>query len=130
MLYCFDTNIIIDIFRGDKELLSKLKEDKKNQFCITSLSLAELFRGAYLSSKTEESIKLIEEFIKNIEILQLTNMACKVYGEKYFELKTHGKLTQDYDLLISSIVLAHNLPLITRNKKHFENISDLKIIEW
>ena len=132
MLYCIDTNLIVDIFRGDKNLLLKLEEvvKEKNHFCITFLNLAELFKGAYLSVKKEENTHLIEEFIKNIEILNLNKEACRIYGEKFAELKKQGKQTQEIDLLIGAIVISHNAFLITRNKKHFENISDLKVIEW
>jgi tRNA(fMet)-specific endonuclease VapC len=34
------------------------------------------------------------------------------------------------DLLIASIVLANKQVLITRNKKHFERISGLKVEDW
>ena len=132
MIYCLDTNIIVDIFRGNKNFLSKIEESikEKNQFCITILTLAELLKGAFLSNKKEESIIFVEDFIKNIEILSLDKESCKTYGEKFAELQKKGKKTEEIDLFIGSIVLTNGLTLITRNKKHFENISELKLVEW
>ena len=131
MIYCIDTNIIVDIFRGDKNLLQKLEEvtKQKNNFFTTYLNLAELFKGAYLSYKKEENLSLIENFIKNTGILNLNKAAVEIYGRKYFELKKLGKLTQEIDLLIASIILANEAFLVTKNKKHFEHILGLKIIE-
>ena len=50
MLYCLDTNVIIDIFRGDKELAYKIENvaKERNVFYITFLNLAELFKGAFV----------------------------------------------------------------------------------
>ena len=132
MIYCLDTNIVVDIFRGDKELLVKLEEaaKEKKQFCISFLTLAELFKGAYLSLRYEEARALIENFIKNIELLNLNKEACRIYGEKFSELKKLGKQTEEMDLLIAAVVLSFDAVLITKNKKHFENISNLKVINW
>jgi predicted nucleic acid-binding protein len=41
-----------------------------------------------------------------------------------------GKQTQEFDLMIASIAKENNLIVITRNKKHFEDIPDLKVEEW
>ncbi len=46
------------------------------------------------------------------------------------ELQKKGQKTQEIDLLIGSIVLANDFTLITKNKKDFQNISRIKLIEW
>jgi len=33
------------------------------------------------------------------------------------------------DSLIAGIALAHGLPLFTRNRKHFDRVPDLKLVE-
>ena len=38
-------------------------------------------------------------------------------------------MTEESDLMIASIAKANGLVLVTRNKKHFENI-DIKIEVW
>ena len=132
MLYCLDTSIVIDIFYGDRSLLSKL-EALKNQnvvFCIASISLAELYKGAYLAQKQKEALKLVEEFSQNIEFLDLTKDACKLFGQKYLELKKQGKQTQEADLMIGCIALANNATFATRNLKDFSNIKGLKVMQW
>ena len=56
--------------------------------------------------------------------------SCELYGKQYSQLKKIGKLTQDFDLLIAAICISNNKILITKNKKHFENIKGLKVEEW
>ena len=131
MIYCIDTNVVVDIFRGDTTLLNKIENitKQKNNFFITILTLAELYKGAYLSARQEKNILLIKEFIKNIEILNFSKEASEIYGKKFSELQNLGKQTEEIDLLIGSIILANDANLITKNKNHFENISGLKITE-
>ncbi len=132
MIYCIDTNIIVDIFRGNENLLIKIENITKqeNNFFITVLNLAELFKGAYLSEKQQDSLFVIKEFIENIETLEFTIEAAKLYGQNYAELKAKGKPTQEFDLIIASICIAHNAVLVTRNAKDFANIKELKVVQW
>lgn len=132
MLYCLDTSIVIDILRGDKSLLSKIEAfiNQHAHFCITPIALAELYKGAYLAEKQKEAIKLVEDFTKSVELLDFTESACKVFGQKYLELKTQGRPTQETDLMIGSITLEHGAILVTRDMKDFANIKGLKIINW
>ena len=42
----------------------------------------------------------------------------------------HTLQKQVRDLMISSIAISKDLILVTRNKKHFENIPGLKLEQW
>ncbi len=129
MLYCLDTNIIIDIFRGDDTLKTRLIElSNIHTFSITPIALSELFRGAYLAQNQQEMLALIENFIQGVALLSFDTNTCKLYGQKYSELKKHGKLTSEFDLMIGCIALAHNAVLITRNPRDFANITGLSVI--
>ena len=130
MSYCLDTNIVIDYLRGNEEILNKIKNIPNQDFCITTMTLCELYKGAYLSSDIEENLTIIEEFIDNTEIINLKKESCKTFGYEYEILKKKGKKTEEFDLLIASICIEHNKTLVTRNKKHFENINQLKLEIW
>lgn len=130
-MYCLDTNVIIDIFRGNEEIKSKLeslKIDQKGIF-VTPISLFELYKGAYLSSKVNEALRLITEFIKTVEILNIDEFACEEFGKEYARLKGVGKIPNETDLMIAAIVKANDLVLITKDKKDFENI-DIETESW
>jgi tRNA(fMet)-specific endonuclease VapC len=132
MQYCLDTNVIIDFFRNDPCVTQKMQDlEKQNiQFLITSITLSELWRGAYLAPKKNAPIQLIKDLLLRVEVLPLSGDACKIYGEKFAELKKQGKLVEDFDLLIGSSCIAQNTIFITRNPKHFKNIKDLTYIVW
>lgn len=128
--YCLDSSIVIDWLRGDKELAFKIQEaqNRVNIF-ITVITLCELYKGAYYSNRTEKELRIIKDLAESIEILDFSNGACEEFGKEYVRLERTGKQTQESDLMIASIAKTRNLIMITRNKKHFENI-DIKIEIW
>ena len=129
-MYCLDTNIIVNYLRGDEETISKFSEisDDFDMF-ITPLTLCELFRGAYLSSDSKRKIEQIKEFTGSFTLLEFDEKVCIEYGKKYAELCKIGKLAENIDLMIACFAKVNDLILVTRNKKHFENIG-IKVEVW
>ena len=90
-MYCFDTNILIDILRGDESLKSKLsKLDNSNVF-ITPVTLCELYKGAYLFHDPSEKVKILEAFISLFKPLKFDKESCKEFGKEFARLKKSGK---------------------------------------
>ena len=129
-MYCIDTDVIIADFRGDESVKERLIEISTDNLFITPITLCELYRGAFLSGNAEKNKQLIGKLLEKVGILDFDLPACEIFGRAYKMLRNLGKLTQDSDLMTASICMSNNLTLITRNKKHFENIKGLKIEEW
>jgi tRNA(fMet)-specific endonuclease VapC len=51
-------------------------------------------------------------------------------AELYAELRTHGQLIEDADLLITSIALIPDMTLVTHNTAHFVRIPSLQVDDW
>jgi tRNA(fMet)-specific endonuclease VapC len=130
MRYCLDANILIDVFKGDTALGAKIESIDPRQVCITPIVLAELYEGAYRSTRQSEALALINDFTLNAEILDFSEEACKIFGQRCAELARQGKMTQEPDLMIAAIALAHNAALVTRNAKDFANITGLNVLKW
>lgn len=129
-MYLLDTDIIIDFFNNDNSIVKNIEKRKNIPLYINSLTLCELYRGAFLSSNPEEEQKNIFKLLMNTEFISLDKKACKIFGESNAYLSKIGKMTQEIDLMIASIAISKDLILVTRNKKHFENIPQIKIEQW
>ena len=129
-MYCLDSNIIMEILNGNKLIASRLVSIGALGLSTTTITLCELFRGAFLSGNPEKNTALFKNLLKSLDIIDLDIDTCELYGSRYSELEALGKLTQDFDLLIGVICITNNKILITRNKKHFENIKGLKVKQW
>lgn len=128
--YCLDTNIIIEFLRGNNELIEKLNEvQQSHKLFTTSITLCEVYKGAFLSTKKDSELPIIKEFIETLEIAELDKIACEEFGEESARLKKKGKMMGEFDLIIAAITKTNNLILVTRNKKDFEHV-DVKIEVW
>ena len=130
-MYCLDTDIIIEFLRGDKDIIKNIKKISASQpLFFTSLSLSELYKGAYLSSQSEKEIENINRLLEYFELITINEKTAKIFGMKYVELLKKGKKTQDFDLLNASIALTYHFVFVTRNRKHYVFISDLILESW
>jgi len=129
--YCFDTDVLVDFMDGEPETVRKIRDLLSNvTLSTTTLTLCELYRGVYLNKDYENESKKVDIIKNNFIIFTLDENSSKTFGIKNKELLTVGKLTQEIDLIIASICICNNLILITRNKKHFKNISELNVEFW
>lgn len=129
-MYLLDTDIIIDFFNSDSSITKNIEKRKSIPMYISSLTLCELYRGAFLSADNEKEQKNIFKLLMNTEFISLDKKACKIFGDNNSYLSKIGKVTQEVDLMIASIAISRDLILVTRNKKHFENILNLKMEQW
>jgi tRNA(fMet)-specific endonuclease VapC len=68
--------------------------------------------------------------LENFEICELDKGASEIFAKEKARLKKRGLIIADMDLMIASIAIAHGLPLVTNNHKHFERIKGLRLIRW
>jgi len=120
-MYCLDTNILIDLFRGEKEVISKISYLDNSEIFITPVTLCELFKGINLSSKKDKEIEEIRGLINFFRVLDFNLDIAEEFGRQYVRLSKAGKMIPEFDILIASFVKVNNLTLITKDK-HFENL--------
>jgi tRNA(fMet)-specific endonuclease VapC len=126
--YLVDTDWIIDHLNGIESVSKKLEKLAPSGICTNIISVAELYEGVYDSRNYEDSLNALETFLEGITVLPIDQDVCRIFGRERNKLRKHGNIIGDFDLLIASICLRHNLTLLTNNKEHFERIDSLKII--
>lgn len=89
-----------------------------------------MYKGAYLSTKVDKNKQIIEDFLKNIEILNLTTKDITEYARISANLSKKGEIIGYFDELIGSMAIARNETLITRNIRHYNRIPNLSLLNW
>jgi len=131
MKYLLDTNICIYLIKKKPEsVIKKFMKLRPGSVSITSITLSELYYGVIKSSKPDENMVALQEFISPLEILDFTNEDAIIYGKIRIELEKKGKLIGAMDLLIAAIAKSRELILVTNNTKEFSRVSDLIIENW
>lgn len=126
---CVDTDILIDYLRGREPGKSALASwRKKAEVLITTITVFELLLGANLSSKREERTIEAESLLDQHEILAFARDGAKKAAEKGADLRLKGALVEIRDLLNASICLTKKIPILTKNKAHYERIPELMVL--
>lgn len=130
MIYCLDTDILIEYFRGNEAIKGRIENlEEDDIISLTWLSVYEFFKGIFVSGKIEEE-KFLQDIVDSAIIMEETYESTKIGGEIYASLKKVGNLINDADILIASIVKNHNAVLITNNEEHFKRVEGLKFENW
>ena len=109
-----DTNIVIEIFKGNAEIFSAL--EKENNLCISSITSMELYFGALNKAETIKIKKALKAFnvlhlnqdisIKAIELIGM-------YG------KSHGLMIPDAIIAATAIITSTRLKTLNTKDFHF-----------
>lgn len=119
---CLDTSACISIINKKDPYRYILDKIFYSKVYVTTISVFELFLR-------KTNTNQIENFIKDFEILNFDNMAARKSSEILKILKNDGIMIEIRDLFIASTAIANNCTLATLNKKHFESIRELKLLE-
>lgn len=127
MKYLLDTNVIVEHLRGKREIDVLLI---KKGSAISVISQAELYYGVHKSKKLTQNLRKIKQMLEDlrIDIIHFNEDILNVYGRIKVNLETKGHRLDEFDLLIAATALSTNLTLVTKNKKHFQRIPQLKLL--
>lgn len=124
-----DTTFIVDILRGNKEVLeiaSKLDKSKITK-ALPAPVVSEILQGIHLSPNPEHEKNFALSLINSLNIIPLNKESFILAGNISSDLMKDGQDIGLIDCMIAAITITNKETLITRNKKHFEKIKDLKI---
>lgn len=90
----------------------------------------ELIEGANLSKDIQGNLEKVNALANVLNILPFDKNSAYISGKLSAQEEIRSKPIGQNDIFIASIAIQNKLPLITRNKKHFENIPNVEIIIW
>ncbi|MDB5011354.1 MAG: type toxin-antitoxin system VapC family toxin [Mucilaginibacter sp.] len=121
-----DTSILIDYFRKTEKSNSTWVKlfHQGYDFCISAITEYEIYSGA-----TSPQLNFWEEVLKQTKVLAFDQMVVKTAVIINNDLKHKRKQIDIADLFIASTSIAYDLPFATLNRKHFDRIEQLQIVE-
>ena len=128
LAYLIDTDWIIDHFNQIEPITRKPEEMRPAGLAVSIVSLAELYEGVLHSTNPTQSEAVLLRFLRSLSVLPIDEEICKTFGHERGKLRQQGKTVGDFDLLIASTSLRHNLTLCTNNRRHFDMVDGLQIV--
>ena len=129
-MYLLDTDTIIFSLKGHAAVEKNLRLHLNDPMKVSVITLMELYYGAYKSQKVESNLAKIKTLENSLEIITLGKESVEIFGIYKAKLEKAGTPLDDFDLILVSCALAHNLVLVTNNVKHFQRIEGLKLTNW
>jgi tRNA(fMet)-specific endonuclease VapC len=119
----FDTNVLIELYRGNLTVKKEVEQIQSNIFYISSVTVAEFMVGA----KDKTDLKRIENQLNNYTVIPINEAITDVFIDlfKTFTLSHRPGIA---DTLIAATALYYHLPLYTFNKRHFQFVPGIQLI--
>ena len=137
-MYILDTDTLTHLHAGHPRVIQHLREVDDPAVGITIITKIEMLRGRFdfvLKAATgaellraQQLLTRTEELLAQLLILPLDEPV----AVQFERLQASSKLRKigRADLLISSIALTQRATLVTRNLRHFQQVPNLKVINW
>jgi predicted nucleic acid-binding protein len=106
-----DTDVLIDHLRGTRRLAANVE-----RLGVSAVSRCELFAGA-------DEPQLLRRFLWPMVELAVDSSIAELAG---VTRRRTGIATPD--ALIAATALTHNIPLMTRNRRHFDRVGGLRVV--
>ncbi len=129
-MYLLDTDIMIYNLKGNEMVRQNLRNHINDPIQICSVTLMELYYGAFKSQKVESNIAKVRKIENSIEIISINKDQVELFGMLKVKLEKAGTPLDDFDLILAATALSHNLILVTNNERHFSRIEGLQIENW
>ena len=120
-----DTSILIDYYRKTDKLNSVWVKliDEGREFSISVITKYELYSGT-----TQSQIDFWDSILQTITVFPFNEDCVDTAIQLQHSLKRKRKQLDIADLFIAATALTNNLPIATLNKKHFNRVDNLILV--
>ncbi len=129
MKYLVDSDWLIDVranIPSARETINRLSTDG---IAASIITVGELYDGAIGSADSATALESLRRFLVTFPVLSLDDATMELFARIRVSLRRQGLLIPDLDLLIAATALSYNLTLLSRNRRHFQRIPDLKLYQ-
>jgi tRNA(fMet)-specific endonuclease VapC len=129
MSFPLDTDICSAHMRRPAKLAHRFIQ-YTGQLAISSVTLAELYAGAYKHSQVKRLLNVIVDLLQDVQVIDFDAVCAEKFGQVRGTLLQQGISIPTADLMIASVALVHNLTLVTHNTADFQNIPGVRLDDW
>jgi len=120
-----DTDVLIDYLAGVQPVADQvLAYAQADSLQTSAITCFELLAGAREGKRGDR----VRRLVAAVPVLPLDRRSATRAAAVRQRLARSGFSLGMADSLIAGIALVNNLPLLTRNRKHFEHIEELRLI--
>lgn len=122
-----DTDVLIDAVEGGREPAATAVRELMlaGTLAVSAISVYELTQG---SRTSPEQLEKLQGFLSGAAVFDLTQDAAEMAASVNRYLEKRGERIGEPDTLIAGTCLDAGLPILTRNRRHFERVPGLQVL--
>ncbi len=137
MSYLLDTNVVSETQRKhpDANVLKWLDVSDPNIVYLSALTIGEITKG-FVKLPTGKRKAHIQSWLEDVRrefdgrILPITEQTFIIWGKMIAEFEKNGIVRPVLDSLLEATAIEHNLILVTRNTRNFQDSSATMLNPW
>ena len=94
---------------------------------VSFVTVGELLYGAEKDNWTKSKLEKLKARLKSVVIVPYDYAVCETYARLKAGLPK-GRTIADNDMWIAACAMRHSIPLVTHNRKHFDDFKGLIVI--
>ena len=130
MKFLLDTDTCIYALKHQRGVLERLLTHSPVDIAVSVITEAELRTGAAKSDAAAKIVRLVENFLRPLTILDFVSADAATYAQIRAKLERAGKPIGPLDTLIAAQAVARELTLVSNNRKEFGRVPRLAIENW
>lgn len=130
MKFLLDTDTCIYALKHERTVLERLLAHSRADIAVSVITEAELRTGAAKSRAAAKTIRLVENFLRPLTIIEFASSDAATYAQVRAKLERAGTPIGPLDTLIAAQAVARKLTLVSNNEKEFGRVPGLNIENW
>jgi len=130
MPFLLDTDTCIYALKQHPRVIEQLLSKNRDEIAVSVITEAELRTGAAKSASPIRTLRLVENFLRPLAIVDFTSEDAAVYAHIRARLERAGTPIGPLDTLIASQAVARKLTLVSNNEREFRRVSGLNVQNW
>ena len=128
MVIIIDTDVVSFLLKKDSRAALYRPHLEGLPKIILFMTLAELRRWEFQNNWGARRIKAAREFFDDFSVVHSDEELCEIWAEIRRDAHKYGRPIETADAWVASVALKFDIPLVTHNRRHFENVKGLQII--
>src|SRR5262245_14475048 len=130
MRFLLDTDICIYALKQNQVVLRNLLSHDRADVAISVITEGELRTGAAKSASAAKTLRLVENFLRPLSIVEFVSDDAAAYANVRAKLERVGTPIGPLDTLIAAQAIARKLVLVSNNQREFSRVVGLRVENW
>lgn len=130
MKFLLDTDTCLYALKHNPAVLNHLLAQSREDVAVSVITEAELRTGAAKSTSAAKTLRLIENFLRPLAIVEFNSNDATSYAQVRSRLERAGTPIGPLATLIAAQAVARKLVLVSNNEREFSRVSSLRVENW